>query len=367
MASETQRVLETLARRFLPFPNGNFSPSPPPVLLDKITDELLVVASDAVATVAAEQPRPPSGKSLLRLLAWIVADARGASTVLDKLLAETVGKRLDRQAQKVRTTLARATKVAEFARSDLLTVLADSALASDGADRRAEIDAAEKQAYEHARDEVYIGFHELEALLPGYVAPSRYPELVRIHEPAGPATLPPIPPDLAAALGPAACEEMQMRIQEEGGHRCLDPADSDVWWAVYLPAFVNDLRRERDAARLQASEADKTVNITNAALEREQAAGLEQTAGIQALVDRSRASLIALHDRELADVESDRDRDREQMRGAEHAVEEAQANVARLEQEVQVVRGREEALKGVIERMIERYGAWIAHERRVEQ
>ena len=367
MASETQRVLETLARRFLPFPNGNFSPSPPPALLDKITDELLVVASDAVATVAAEQPRPPSGKSLLRLLAWIVADARGASTVLDKLLAETVGKRLDRQAQKVRTTLARATKVAEFARSDLLTVLADSALASDGADRRAETDAAEKQAYEHARDEVYIGFHELEALLPGYVAPSRYPELVRIHEPAGPATLPPIPPDLAAALGPAACEEMQMRIQEEGGHRCLDPADSDVWWAVYLPAFVNDLRRERDAARLQASEADKTVNITNAALEREQAAGLEQTAGIQALVDRSRASLIALHDRELADVESDRDRDCEQMRGAEHAVEEAQANVARLEQEVQVVRGREEALKGVIERMIERYGAWIAHERRVEQ
>ena len=94
MASETQRVLETLARRFLPFPNGNFSPSPPPALLDKITDELLVVASDAVATVAAEQPRPPSGKSLLRLLAWIVADARGASTVLDKLLAETVGKRL---------------------------------------------------------------------------------------------------------------------------------------------------------------------------------------------------------------------------------------------------------------------------------
>ena len=108
MASETQRVLETLARRFLPFPHGNFSPSPPPALLDKITDELLVVASDAVATVAAEQPRPPSGKSLLRLLAWIVADARGASTVLDKLLAETVGKRLDRQAQKVRSTLARA-------------------------------------------------------------------------------------------------------------------------------------------------------------------------------------------------------------------------------------------------------------------
>ena len=366
--SETRRALESLARRFLPFPNGNFSPSPPPALRDNITDELLVVASDAVATVAAEvQPRP-SGKSLLRLLAWVVADVRGSSTVLDKLLAETVGKRLDRQAQKVRITLARAALVAELARSDVSTVLAGGALtASHGADRRAEIDRVEKQAYEHARREVYIGFHELEALLPGYVAPSRYPELVRIHEPVGPAALPPIPPDLAAALGAAACEEMRVRVQDEGGHRCLDPADSDVWWAVYLPSFVNDLRRERDAARLQASEADETVKITNAALERAEAAELEQSEGIRALVDRSRASLIALHDRELADVERDRGRDREQMRGAEDAVEEAQENVVRLEQEVAVVRGREEALKGVIERMIERYGAWIAHERRTEQ
>ena len=46
---------------------------------------------------------------------------------------------------------------------------------------------------------------------------------------------------------------------------------------------------------------------------------------------------------------------------------EAQEKVVRLEQEVEVVRAREEALKGVIERMIERYGAWIAYERRAEQ
>ena len=42
---------------------------------------------------------------------------------------------------------------------------------------------------------------------------------------------------------------------------------------------------------------------------------------------------------------------------AEEAAEE-------LEQELAVVRGREEALKGVIERMIERYGSWLAHEAR---
>ena len=73
-----------------------------------------------------------------------------------------------------------------------------------------------------------------------------------------------------------------------------------------------------------------------------------------------------MHDRELADVQRDRDRDREWLAGAEDAVEEAQENVVRLEQEVEVVRAREEALKGVIERMIERYGAWIAHERRAD-
>ena len=113
VVSEKQRALEALARRILPFPNGNFSPSPPPALLDAITDELLVVTADVVAAVAAEVAPRPSGKALLRLLAWVVADARGATVALEKLLAETVGKRLDRQAQKVRTELARATRDAE--------------------------------------------------------------------------------------------------------------------------------------------------------------------------------------------------------------------------------------------------------------
>ena len=56
---------------------------------------------------------------------------------------------------------------------------------------------------------------------------------------------------------------------------------------------------------------------------KQQGSNYEQTAGIQALVDRSRASLLALHDRELKDVESARGRYHEQMRGAEDAVEEA--------------------------------------------
>ena len=221
MLSEAQRALETLARRFLPpFPNGNFSPSPPPALFDKTTDELLVIASDTVATVATDVQTRPSGKTLLRLLAWIVADARGAFMTLDKQLTETVGKRLDRQAQKVRTTLARATSDAEAARSELSTVMSASDPVSNGVDRLAEIDAKEQKADQHARDEIYVGFdYELEPLLPGYVAPSRYPELVAIHEPAGPTILPPIPPDLAAVLGPAC-----VRRDE-----CADPGPGGGW------------------------------------------------------------------------------------------------------------------------------------------
>jgi len=112
----------------------------------------------------------------VRLLAWVVADARGATMALDKALAETVGKRLDRQAQKVRAQLACATREAEEARTRLAAVVAPSAPIG-GMDpgrmaaRSAEINAAEAQAYQRARSEVYIGFHELEPLLAGYVAP----------------------------------------------------------------------------------------------------------------------------------------------------------------------------------------------------
>ena len=67
------------------------------------TDEILVVAAAAVEAVVAQQQPRPSGKAQYRLLAWTVADARGATAVLDKALAETVGKRLDRQALNPRT------------------------------------------------------------------------------------------------------------------------------------------------------------------------------------------------------------------------------------------------------------------------
>ena len=83
-------ALQERARSFLPHPTGDFTPTRGNALLNTITDELLVVASDAVAAaVAATQP-PPAGNSVFRLLAWVVADARGATGAMDKLLALTL-------------------------------------------------------------------------------------------------------------------------------------------------------------------------------------------------------------------------------------------------------------------------------------
>ena len=145
-----------MARRIRTFPEGKFTPAPPPALLDELTDELIVLASGAVAGVAAESPKL-SANAALRLLAWTVADARGADTPLDAALALTVGKRLERQAKSVEKLLERAqagrTMARELGRDERAAALAS-------------IDAAESAARQKARDEVYIGFHELESLLP---------------------------------------------------------------------------------------------------------------------------------------------------------------------------------------------------------
>jgi hypothetical protein len=62
--------------------DGAFSPIGPPLLLDALTDASLVVASDIVI----EQASGLSGKAQLRLLAWLLADARGAMAPLEKKL-----------------------------------------------------------------------------------------------------------------------------------------------------------------------------------------------------------------------------------------------------------------------------------------
>ena len=116
-------------------------------LLSTLTDELLVIASDAVKAVAAEG-KALSGNGGLRLLAWTVADARGATAALDKPLALTVGRRLDSRAFTVR--------------KDLEAAAEEDRVADCSYNHQVMEQAAKKKA----RDEVYIGFWELESLLP---------------------------------------------------------------------------------------------------------------------------------------------------------------------------------------------------------
>jgi hypothetical protein len=158
--------LEALARRILPFSEGNFSPSPPPHVLDKLTDEQLVHACNAVEGVADAASAAVSGKARLRLLAWTVADARGAQIALDKALAETVGKRLQRQADRVRATLVAEAAAAEQARAKARSAAAsDAALMANLSAELERINDTVLDARQRAHEEVYIGFPELDTVL----------------------------------------------------------------------------------------------------------------------------------------------------------------------------------------------------------
>jgi len=270
------------ARLWLAYPEGLFPARDGPAVLDKITDELLVVASDVTTSAAANADESVSGKARLRMLAWLVADARGAAewgvdAGLDKAAAETVGKRLDRQAQKVRAELdnARAAAAADRAR-------ATAACAGD--DFLAVIDSTEQQAIARARNEVYVGYHELESLMPRSEPEVLEPELAPAPAPAQPAPPPatedvndtifklhealeakgircPVhlisyqqddeacPPDLVALIGSEAVQEIKDRVCS----RSIRLTSGKLWWDFALPQYVRFLRDDR--ARLQQDHA----------------------------------------------------------------------------------------------------------------
>lgn len=242
--------MKRVAKRLQPFPDGNFKPSPQPQLLDRLTDEDLLVAADAVEAVMAEQQPRPSGKAQFRLLAWTVADARGATTPLDKPLAETVGKRLDRQAQKVRGDVAVVRECARE-RRELLSIAARADHRIDLQQRTAANDERERSElesqFEMMHKEVYVGFHELESLLPGAEASeAEHPVLaaaldtaeVEAKRPLAPApsALPDIPRDLASRLGPDGVQylwDWSMR------NKCYPKRSED--WSIALPHLIHHL------------------------------------------------------------------------------------------------------------------------------
>ena len=124
--------LRLRARHIRSITDGEFTPSPPPLLLPKLTDELLVIASDVVEAVGAED-KALARNGVFRLLAWTVADARGATVALDKALALTVGRRLISRADTVRGELAAAAAQAQEARAGELGDGELAAIDDDGA------------------------------------------------------------------------------------------------------------------------------------------------------------------------------------------------------------------------------------------
>ena len=118
LAPEAADALRERAQRIRSAGDAEHTPSDARLGPQVITHELLVVARDAVMSVA-DQPPNLSGKAALRLLAWTVADAMSAGAPIDKPLAETVGKRLDKQAVKVVSQLEAAASEASRARQDV--------------------------------------------------------------------------------------------------------------------------------------------------------------------------------------------------------------------------------------------------------
>ena len=135
-------------------------------MLDTLTDEQLVHAWDAVEAVTNATSATVSGKARLRLLAGTVADARGAQVALEKALAETVGKRLQRQADRVRQTLAAAAADAEEARASACSAAAsDAALMANLPAELERINDTVLDARQKAHEVVYVGFPELDTLI----------------------------------------------------------------------------------------------------------------------------------------------------------------------------------------------------------
>ena len=64
------KVIREAAARMLPYSKGDFKPAGPPAPFQAITDDLLVVAEEAVASLcAAVLSKPPSLAAQQRLLA----------------------------------------------------------------------------------------------------------------------------------------------------------------------------------------------------------------------------------------------------------------------------------------------------------
>ena len=84
--------------------DGKFEATDGQPLAKSYTDELNIITVDVVTGVCAEARS--SGRARHRLLAWVVGDLIGKRLDGDTAVAETVGKRLERQAGRTRASIA---------------------------------------------------------------------------------------------------------------------------------------------------------------------------------------------------------------------------------------------------------------------
>jgi hypothetical protein len=335
-------ALEERASRILAFPEGSHTPSASPALLEVLTDDNIVVAVAAIEAVAARQPVPPSANAQKKLLAAVVADARGAIKLLDKGAALTIGKRLHRQAERVRADLAAARSAAAADRSRVrATAAADPAARATIRADLAAIDAAEQCVLEAPQQEVYVGFTELDELLPlpGDAAEGAAARIERARAAAEAAEeaeheacraerfeqtvarLPDMPPALARALGPDA---VQLLFHCAAEDRSYDMSTSSEWCSAIdhdgLPAPLATLVR-----RLVCESRMRRIEELDERLDDMWKRAIEER---DALMISIRDHRDALHE----------------------LVEAKNAEVSELREDLEKARAREDALQMVIDR-----------------
>ena len=338
------KALVTSAERILACPQSTYTPSPPPPLLTQLTDFDLIVAKDAVWQAAAAAQPQPSSSARYRLLAWVVADARGAAQPLAPPTALKVGKRLEAQALKARGDFSAQRTCARQ------EVAADASLAPGLSRCLAAIDEAERLAMEKARREVYVGFHELEVAATAPAEPQLKPQLSRVEcaklaaaaemEAATQqqlAELPDIPTSLACALGPDGVQVLWDHAVDTFAYA----TDADNVWTDALPSLVRKLlSKAADVAYDHEQELEKAQ------------IGADCLAYETARAERATKKMLEY--------------------GSEvDAMEEAHAaEIARLQGELRearaVAKGREEALQGVIAQWMSAQGVQRDHGSRAE-
>ena len=288
IGSGVRELVQASTQRILAHPDGDFEASDGQPVVRAYTDELNIVAVDVVTGVCAEAQS--SGKARHRLLAWVVGDLIGKRLDGDKTVAETVGKRLERQAGRVRASIA---AVADSAESKRAEARAAAALAQDEtqlADALKIIDADERVRINKLNHEIYINLHEYTVTA---VAATETTEVRLVVGPEEPESEPEesrdfdaeywqlqeetrpymqrwrreggaVPPAIARRLGEDGCR----MLADELTH-CRD-ATGDEILTIFIPGMVKGLlercaREEQwHADELQAVRAECATDVAGA-------------------------------------------------------------------------------------------------------